>query len=303
MSLYMKYRPDQFDNLIGDFDWIRRQLDKPDGNHVLLFNGPTGCGKTTLAHVCARHLKADPDLDIQKIDVGSDGGIDMIRRLIDDVKYAALSEVKVYILDEFHRISTAAAEAALDLFEDVPPTVYFFLCTNEPQKLKKTLRDRALDIRLEPHSVKRLMKIITRVAVEEDFKITEDLKGEIAEAARGSARVALNILERIMAAEEDEWPDIILTMGAGDESPDVIDICKELLVDAPDRKFLAKALRACKDMDSERTRRAILGYLAAVIQGKPDQLILERMGPLLPDTYATGHPGLVYAVMTAAYIL
>lgn len=303
MSLYMKHCPATFDTLIGDFDWIRRQLDKPDGNHVLLFNGPTGSGKTTLANVCANYLKADPDLDIKKIDVGSDGGIDMIRQLIDDVRYAALSQVKVYILDEFHRISTSGAEASLDLFENVPETVYFFLCTNEPQKLKKTLRDRALNIQLEPHSVKRLCKILTHVATQENFQITEDLKGEIAEASHGSARVAINILERIMVSEEREYMHIMETMGAGDDTPEVIDIAKELLKPKPDKAFLGQALQACKDQDTEKSRRAILGYLSAVMQNNPKGLILDRMQPLLADTYTTNHAGLVYAVMSAAYIL
>lgn len=299
----MKYRPDSFDTLFGDYSWLKRQLDKPDGNHVLLFNGPTGSGKTTLAHVCANHLKADPDLDIKKIDVGSDGGIDMVRQLIDDVQYAALSQVKVYILDEFHRVSLAASEASLDLFENVPETVYFFLCTNEPQKLKKTLRDRALNVQLEPHSTKRLTKMVSHVASEEDFQISEDWIGEIANAAGGSARVALNILERLMSAEEEDYPGIIASMGGGEEAPEVIDIAKELLKAKPNKAFLAEALRACKDQDVERARRAILGYLSAVMTSSPKALILDRMQPLLADTFATNHPGLVYAVMSAAYIV
>jgi len=303
MSLFMKYRPDSFDTLFGDFDWVRRQLDKPEGNHVLLFNGPTGSGKTTLAHVCANYLKADPELDIKKVDVGSDGGIDMIRQLIDDVRYAALSQVKVYILDEFHRISKAGAEASLDLFENVPDTVYFFLCTNEPQKLIKTLRDRALNIQLDPHPSKRLCKLISHVASKEEFAITEDWIGEIANASHGSGRVALNILERIMVAEEREYMPILASMGAGDDAPEIVDIAKELLKDKPNRAFMASALKNCKDQDSEKGRRAILRYLAAVIQNKPDQLVTERMGCFLKDTYTSGHPGLVYAVMSAAYIL
>lgn len=299
----MKHRPKNFEELFGDYEWLRRQLDKPDGNHVLLFNGPSGSGKTVLSHVCANYLKADPDLDIKKIDVGSDGGIDMIRQLIDDVRYAALSQVKVYILDEMHRISRQAAEASLDLFENVPDTVYFFLCTNEPQKLIKTLRDRALNIQLEPHSSKRLSKIVSHVASKEEFAITEDWIGEIANAAGGSARVAINILERFMVAEEREYMPILEAMGAGDDAPEIIDIAKELLKDKPNRGFLAAALKNCKEQDPEKGRRAILGYLAAVVQNKPDQLVSERMGPFLKDTYTSGHPGLVYAVMSAAYIL
>ena len=108
MALYQKYRPNSFDNFIGNSDTIealRNLLSKKERPHVYLFSGPTGCGKTTLARILYQLVGACPT-DINEIDTADFRGIDTIRELRKQSQYKPMNgDSRAWILDECHKLS------------------------------------------------------------------------------------------------------------------------------------------------------------------------------------------------------
>ncbi|MBI3947391.1 MAG: DNA polymerase III subunit gamma/tau, partial [Armatimonadetes bacterium] len=158
VSLYRKYRPQRFGDLVGQGHITRILQNALAGGrvaHAYLFCGPRGTGKTTTARLLAKALNCasgpgrDPcgacpaceriaagsALDVIEIDAASNRGIDDIRELRDKVKYApAEARYKVYVVDECHMLTTEAFNALLKTLEEPPPHVLFILATTDPQK-------------------------------------------------------------------------------------------------------------------------------------------------------------------------
>ena len=166
-SLYRKYRPSTFDDVVGQ-QHIERTLRNAVGDgtvaHAYLFTGPRGTGKTTTARIlakallCERGPTSEPDgtceqcvevaegshPDVFELDAASRTGVDNVREeIIGRVQFApSRGRYKIYIIDEVHMLSTAAFNALLKTLEEPPPHVVFVLCTTHPNKVPETIHSR-----------------------------------------------------------------------------------------------------------------------------------------------------------------
>lgn len=141
-ALATKYRPTNFTDVIGQDNVItilKNQLKLKSTKQGYLFCGSAGTGKTTAARIMAKELKAE----LVEIDAASNNGVDGIRELRDNIKFKPMAnELRVYIIDEVHQLSTGAFNALLKTLEEPPAHVVFILCTTDPQKIPATIISR-----------------------------------------------------------------------------------------------------------------------------------------------------------------
>ncbi len=204
--LYRKYRPASFDEVRGQEQVVaalKGVIQKKQVPHALLFAGPRGTGKTSIARIFAREI-GTKEIDIYEIDAASNRGIDDVRAL----REAAMtmpyeSEQKVYIIDEVHMLSKEAFNALLKTLEEPPRHVVFILATTEVEKLLETIISRCQVYRFKEPTRIVLRDAVLSVASAEGFALTSDGADLIAVSADGSFRDALGITQKVIAASPD----------------------------------------------------------------------------------------------------
>ena len=311
MSLYLKYRPQTFDEVYGQDDAVALlkgvvAMPKEERPKVFLLAGASGCGKTTLAGVFARAIGVNPNsTDCVIQDASKDRSIDNIRRLCDSMGNRPMgrnAEGRVYIMDECHQLLRPAQEALLKKCEDTPPATYIFFCTTEPDSLGKALRSRCKCITIKPLSTNDLVTAISRVASAENIVISKGDMARLAEHADGSARVALQLLEsyRIQGSAEKA---IALSAGLGEQVvADTRALC-QAIVDY--NSSWSDVVEFCNKYrgQAEPVRQAILGYLRACLlragtKAKRTRFI-SLMECFLEPHYDCGDAALVYQMALA----
>ncbi len=224
VSLYRKYRPSRFEDIIGQ-EHVARTLAnaiKHDRvSHAYLFTGPRGTGKTSTAKILAMALNCDagggkatatPDgtcphcqairrgssLDVVEMDAASNRGIDDIRDLRDKVHFSPVEgRMKVYIVDEVHMLTLEAFNALLKTLEEPPVHAVFVLATTEPHKVPATILSRCQRFDFRRPSVAEVVAVLSSVATQEGIEAAEASLMVIARAAGGSFRDAIGILDQL----------------------------------------------------------------------------------------------------------
>lgn len=190
------FRPNDIGQLFGQdhlLDILINWVDHPDEMpQSILFSGPFGTGKTTVARMLANNIISLPD-DLSEINAADARGIDEVRAWAESTRFSPFgSGGKVYIIDELHQMTTAAQSALLKVIEEPPKGVYFFLCTTEPLKLKDTIRSRCTRIEtklLKPEDTANLLSFVF------GGKISPEIKEVIHKKSGGHARDAVKIGE------------------------------------------------------------------------------------------------------------
>ncbi|NGO52000.1 DNA polymerase III subunit gamma/tau [Allomesorhizobium camelthorni] len=225
--LARKYRPSDFSGLIGQEPMVRTLTNAFSSGRIAqawMLTGVRGVGKTTTARILARalnyktaeidqpsielttlgeHCKAIMDgrhVDVIEMDAASHTGIDDIRDIIEQVRYAPVSaRYKVYIIDEVHMLSTQAFNGLLKTLEEPPPHVKFIFATTEIRKVPITILSRCQRFDLRRVDAGTLTANLRNIATLEQIEVDDDALAMIARAAEGSVRDAQSILDQAIA--------------------------------------------------------------------------------------------------------
>lgn len=201
-TLYRKYRPQDFDQILGQSEVVstlQKSIESGHIAHAYLFCGGRGTGKTSIARIFARQLGTD-DQDIYEIDAASNRGINEIRQLRDGVANLPFaSQYKVYIIDEVHMLTKDAFNALLKTLEEPPQHVIFILATTEKHKVPDTVQSRCQVYDFHLAITENLVELIQHVATQENRTIDQDSVRYVAQLGNGSFRDTLSHLQKIFA--------------------------------------------------------------------------------------------------------
>ncbi len=222
LVLARKYRPQTFEQVVGQehiMQTLKNAIVAERVAHALLFAGPRGIGKTSVARIMAKAMNCEHgptpspcnrcqqckeitkgvSIDVFEIDAASNRGIDEIRELRENTKYMpSQSRYKVYIIDEVHMLSGPAFNALLKTLEEPPSHVLFFLATTEPHKIPITILSRCQRHNLKRIDIENIVKSLGHICRESSFSISETGLRLLGREASGSMRDALSLLDQVM---------------------------------------------------------------------------------------------------------
>ncbi len=221
--LALKWRPRSFATMVGQEHVLRALINALDNDrlhHAYLFTGTRGVGKTTVARIFAKSLNCEQGitstpcgscsacceidegrfLDLIEVDAASRTKVEDTRELLENVQYAPTrGRFKVYLIDEVHMLSTHSFNALLKTLEEPPPHVKFLLATTDPQKLPVTILSRCLQFNLKRMSPEMIGGHLSHVLQDEGVEADASAIAQISEAADGSMRDALSLLDQAIA--------------------------------------------------------------------------------------------------------
>lgn len=257
LALARKWRPRRFAELVGQEHVVRvltHALASGRIHHAILFAGTRGVGKTTLARIFAKALQCEEGVrpepcgicgscreidegchpDLIEIDAASNTGVDHVRDLIEGAQYAPVrGRSKVYLIDEVHMLSRSAFNALLKTLEEPPGHVRFLFATTDPERLPATVLSRCLKLSLTALEPERIAERLAFIAEREDIVFEPEAMRSLAQAAEGSLRDGLSLLDqaiafgggRVLHAEveamlgwvgRDRLPELLGALASGD---------------------------------------------------------------------------------------
>ncbi len=226
LALYRKYRPDNFDDVVGQENIvkvIKNAIENNKISHAYLFSGPRGTGKTTIAKIIAKMVNCENlrdgnpcnncdscrnafiNNDVVEIDAASNNGVDEIRELKNKINLVpSMSKYKIYIIDEVHMLTIQAFNALLKTLEEPPKHAIFILATTEPHKIPLTISSRCQKFQFTKIQNEGIVKKLLQITKNEKIKIGEEILYEIARLSDGGLRDAINLLDQLIAYNPNE---------------------------------------------------------------------------------------------------
>lgn len=301
MPLQLDYRPETFDEFFGNETELKKLImmlerDRDDRQHTYLFQGPRGCGKTTLARIAARMCNCHEN-DINEIDVAQIGVKGSAVDIKNSMIYKPLSgKSKAYILDEAHMGNKSFYNAMLKPLEEPPDHVYFFLCTTEPQDIIKTIRSRCVVISVQSLPDNEMLELLNYIKEEEQADTDEKYLKKIVEKSEGIPREALIMYDTVIDLDKRSIASAIKNIQT--QEAQIKDLCQALLK-GKTWADIVSILNGLKE-DQEKIRWAVLGYMNAVLlNNKKDNAFTDRACSIICEFgepfYNTGKAGLARA--------
>ena len=310
-ALYRKYRPQVFDDVIGQehiTTTLKNEIMNDKTSHAYLFTGSRGTGKTTCSKIFAKAVNCPNSkdgnpcgeceickgidngtiLDVVEMDAASNNGVDYIRDLREEAYFApAKAKYRVYIIDEMHMLSASAFNALLKILEEPPKHVKFILATTEVHKIASTIMSRCQRFDFKRIETSQMAKRLEETAQKEGFSLDEDAARLISRYADGGMRDALSLLDLCMSGDKHITAEIVRSCSGitGNEAV-------EAIVDAVAEKNVQSALSAvadahAKSFDLQRLCLDTLTYfrnmMVCILSKDPQSLVdcmpdeLERM--------------------------
>ncbi|GAX88707.1 DNA polymerase III subunit gamma/tau [Effusibacillus lacus] len=253
IALYREWRPQTFADMVGQ-EHVTRTLQNAlrTGRfaHAYLFSGPRGTGKTSSAKILAKAINCENGptdepcndcpacrgitvgsiMDVVEIDAASNRGVDEIRDLREQVKYAPTEvRYKVYIVDEVHMLTTEAFNALLKTLEEPPRHVVFILATTEPHKLPATIISRCQRFDFRRITAQQTVERLRLIANEKKIAAEEDALWMVARAAEGGMRDALSIFDQVISfGGEKVTADTVVSLVGGVRSDILASIARSV---------------------------------------------------------------------------
>lgn len=295
-ELYKKYRPDNFDQVVGQDEAVAQLKTMARDKrfpHTILFTGPSGTGKTTIARILRTKLKCS-DMDFFERNASEDRGIESIRAIQRTMPTRPMAgKAKVYLIDECHAMTADAQNAFLKILEDTPSHVYFFLATTDPQKLKKTIITRCHEVKCKAIPESKLKQLVKEIAAKENVELDQEVADALVEVCDGSARKALVILNGIIGIKSKEEQLRGIAEGV-DVRKQAFDLVQALMYN---KKWpaISKILTAIQHEEPEGVRRLVLSYCSKVVLGGGNQA--QRAADIIEvfeyNFYDSGFAGLI----------
>ena len=231
LVLARKWRPQVFEDVLGQehvIKTLKNAIRLGRVAHAYIFSGPRGVGKTSVARILAKALNCEKgpvetpcnvcancreitegtSMDVNEIDGASNRGIDEIRELRENVKYApASSRYKVYIIDEVHMLTKEAFNALLKTLEEPPAHVIFVFATTETHKVPATILSRCQRFDFRRLSLRHITDNLRQIASSEGIQISDGGLALVAEASEGSVRDAQSIFDQAISYAGTEIGD------------------------------------------------------------------------------------------------
>jgi DNA polymerase-3 subunit gamma/tau len=288
-----KYRPQTFDDLVGQAHVTRTLKNAVEQNrlaHAYLFVGPRGIGKTSTARILAKALNCvngptvtpcgvcdsckeitgGNSLDVLEIDGASNNGVEQVRELRDNVRYApSKGHFKIYIIDEVHMLTSAAFNALLKTLEEPPPHVKFIFATTEPQKVLPTILSRCQRFDLHRIPANLIAQHLQFIAGKEKITLEPAAAHAIAKGADGGLRDAESMLDQLVAFCGDKIaePDVLNVFGFTSEQTVAKFTEKILRGETPEALELLHA-EAENGKDMMKLMSDLISYLRDLLVGK-----------------------------------
>lgn len=232
MNLALRYRPKKFDEVVGQKAVsviLQAMINKNTLSQVLLFTGPSGVGKTSMARIIAAQLNSEGATDVHQnthpavleIDAASNGSVAAIRNLKVATNYAIAGH-RVIIIDEIQAISDEAFTALLNILEFPPKNTTFILITTELNRVPVTIRHRSEHYVFKKASVDDLASRIWWVVARENFSLENQLVELIAQRSEGSFRESMMLLKQVMVADISTVEQYNELLGEVDYGPTLI---------------------------------------------------------------------------------